>query len=227
MNTKVKNKKICLVLILLLPLTWNCREKAVVEHSLKEANVTKQISPELKELLEFAKISFADTTKLSSLLVFKLIDENDDVIISDSETTTKIYKNIIKGRSTSSLPIFEIIGSDKVILAVQNRGFSGSIWAKILIDNNRKEILGLQFKHKAESEGYGAGITQEPYESQFVGKVFQTDLNDFGLKQNGVSLIKGNTMIDGISGSTITCKATVEMINQGFQKYQSYLDQPL
>ncbi len=227
MNTKVKNKKICLVLILLLTLTWNCREKVVAEQSLNIVKVTKQISPVVKELLEFANITFTDTTNISSLIDFKLIDENGKVTISDSERNTKVYKNIIKGRSTSSLPVFEIIGSDKVILVLQNRGNIGAIWAKVLIDNNRKEILELQFQHLAESEGYGAGITQESYENQFIGKVFETDSNDFGLKQNGMSLIEGNTMTDGISGATITNKATVEMINQGLLKYRNYLDRPL
>jgi Na+-transporting NADH:ubiquinone oxidoreductase subunit C len=224
MNTKVKNKKICLVLILLLTLTWNCREKVVAEQSLNIVKVTKQISPVVKELLEFANVTFTDTTNISSLIDFKLIDENGKVTISDSERNTKVYKIIIKGKSTSSLPVFEIIGSDKVILVLQNRGNIGAIWAKILIDNNRKEILELQFQHLAESEGYGAGITQESFENQFIGKVFETDSNDFGLKQNGVSLIEGGHMVDGISGATITNKATLEMINQGLQKYRSYLD---
>jgi len=225
MNTKVNNIKICLVLILLLTLTWNCREKVVAEQSLKEVKTTKQISPVVKELLEFANITFTDTTKLSSLLAFKVIDANGKVTISDSERSTKIYKNIIKGRSTSSMPVFEIIGSDKVILVLQNRGNIGAIWAKILIDNKRREFLKLQFGHMAESEGYGAGITQESFENQFIGKVFETDSNDFGLKQNGVSLIEGAYMVDGISGATITNKATVEMINQGLQKYRNYLAQ--
>ncbi|GEM_PF-1112915 len=224
MNTKVKNIRIYLVLILLLTLTWNCREKVVAEQSLKEVNVTKQISPEVKELLEFAKISFADTSNIARLLDFKLIDENEKVTKSDSESNTKIYKNITKGRSTSSLPIFEIIGSDKVILIIQNRGFSGSIWAKILIDNNRKEILELQFQHMAESEGYGAEITQSSFENQFVGRAIDIDWNNFGLEQNGAALIEGPHMIDGISGSTITSKAAVEMINHGLQKYRNYLN---
>jgi len=227
MNTKVKNKKICLVLILLLTLTRSCKEKPVINKSFNEVKVMKQISPEIKELLQFANITYTDTTNISSLLVFKVIDEDDEVVISDLEKNTKIYKNLIKGRSTSKLPIFEIIGSDKVILVGQSRGNIGAIWTKILIDNKRKEILELQFQHMAESEGYGAGITQESYENQFVGKVFETNSKDFGLKQNGVDLIEGAHMIDGISGSTITSKGTVEMINQGLQKYRNYLEQPL
>ncbi len=227
MNIILKDTGINLVLVLLLTLTWNCREKVVAEQSLKEVNVTKQISPEVKELLKFAKISFTDTSNISRLLDFKLIDENGKVTNSDSERNMKIYKNIIKGRSTSSLPIFEISGSDNVILVLQSRGNIGAIWAKIIIGNKRKEILKLQFQHMAESEGYGAGITQESYENQFVGKVLETDSNDFGLKQNSMSLIEGNTMTDGISGATITSKATVEMINQGLQKYRNYLEQPL
>lgn len=227
MNTILKDTGINLVLVLLLTLIWSCREKHKLEQPVKAAYVTKQISPVVKELLQFSNITFTDTTNISSLLDFKVIDENGKVIISDLEKNTKIYKNLIKGRSTSNLPIFEIIGSDKVILVAQGRGNIGAIWAKILIDNKIKEILELQFQHIAESEGYGATITQSSFENQFVGKVLETDSNDFGLKQNGVDLIEGAHMIDGISGSTITSKATVEMINQGLQKYRNYLEQPL
>ena len=227
MNTILKNTGINLVLGILLTLFWNCREKAVVEQPLKEVNVTKQISPVVKEFLEFANIPFTDTTTISSLIAFKTIDENSKVTNTDSEKNTKIYKNIIKGRSTSSLLIFEIIGSDEVILVIPGRGNIGAIWAKILIDTKRKEILKLQFEHMVESEGYGNGITQDSYENQFIGKVLENDSNDFGLKQNSITLIEGNSMTDGISGATITSKATVEMINQGLQNYWNSLEQPL
>ena len=160
-------------------------------------------------------------------MAFKTIDENSKVTNSDSEKNTKIYKNIIKGRSTSSLLIFEIIGSDEVILVIPGRGNIGAIWAKILIDNKRKEILKLQFEHMVESEGYGAGITQDSYENQFIGKVSENDSNDFGLKQSGMTLIEGNSMTDGISGATITSKATVEMINQGLQNYWNSMERTL
>ena len=157
----LKNTGINLVLGILLTLIWNCREKAVMEQPLKEVNVTKQISPVVKEFLEFANITFTDTATISSLMTFKTIDKNSNVTNSDSEKNTKIYKNIIKGRSTSSLLVFEIIGSDEVILVIPGRGNIGAIWAKILIDNKKKEILKLQYEHMVESEGYGAGITQD------------------------------------------------------------------
>lgn len=57
-----------------------------------------------------------------------------------------------------------------------------------------------------------------------MGLVLDPDSKDFGLKQDGIVLIEGIHMIDGISGATITCKAAVEMINQGIQKYRNYLD---
>ena len=87
--------------------------------------------------------------------------------------------------------------------------------------------MKLQFEHMAESEGYGAAITQSSFENQFVGIVLDPDLKDFGLKQNGVVLIEGVNMIDGISGATITSKAGIKMINQGLLKYRNYLKQPL
>ena len=226
MNTLLKNSGINFIFLLLIGIIWNCKEKRELELPPQETSVTKQISPAIKELLQFANINFTDTTDISNLLVFKLIDKNGEVLISDLEKNTKIYKNLIKGRSTSELLIFENIESDEAILVIQSRGSVGAIWSKIIIDNNRKKILKLQFEHMAESEGYGDAIIQSSFENQFVGIVLGTDLRDFGLKQNGMALIEGANMIDGISGATITSKAAVEMINNGLLKYQNYMNQP-
>ncbi|MGB5388023.1 MAG: hypothetical protein WBN20_14670 [Eudoraea sp.] len=134
MNTILKDARIKLALILIPTLIWNCREKHELEQSVKAVYVSEQISPVVKELLVFANVTFTDTTNISSLLAFKFIDENGKVTNSDSEKNTKIYKNILKGKATSILPIFEIIGSDKEIFVVQNRGNIGGVWAKILVD---------------------------------------------------------------------------------------------
>ncbi len=225
MSSILSNKGISLVLALLHTLIWSCKEKPVINKPFNEVKVTRQITPEIKELLQFAKIPFTDTTTVSRLIQFKLIDENGEVRLSDSEENTKAYRNLIKGKATSVLPIFEIIGSDQVILVVQNRGNIGNIWAKILLNKKSKETLDISFDHMAESEGYGAGITLGTFENQFVGKVLDPVSNSFGLNQKGKVLIMGVHMIDGISGATITSKATVEMMNRGMQKYQNYLDQ--
>lgn len=70
----------------------------------------------------------------------------------------------------------------------------------------------------AESEGYGAEINQEAFENQFIGKAIYGDSNSFGLNQAGRTIIEGYTMVDGLSGATITSKAAVEMINNGLLK---------
>jgi len=225
MFSNATNTWINWALALLLAANWSCREKLVTKKPYNEVTVPREISQEIKELLNFAKVSFTDTTTISRLIQFKLIDVNGEVRLSDSKENTKVYRNLIKGKATSVLPIFEIIGSDKVIFVVQNRGNIGNIWAKILIDIKSKETLDISFDHLAETEGYGAGITQGTFENQFVGKKLDLDLNSFGLNQNGRVLIEGVHMIDGISGATITNEATVQMINQGLQKYRNYLDQ--
>lgn len=227
MSSNLSIKGISLVIALLCTLIWSCKEKPSINKPLNEVKVTSQITPEIKELLKFAKITYTDTTTVSHLLQFKLIDENGEIRLSDSEENTKAYRNLIKGKATSVLPIFEIIGSDQVIFVVQNRGNIGNIWAKILLDKKSKETLDISFDHMAESEGYGAGITMGPFENQFVGIVLDTDSNSFGLNQKGKVLIEGVHMIDGISGATITSKATVEMMNQGVQKYRKYLEQQM
>jgi len=101
-----------------------------------------EIGVQVADLVLMGKhITYDDWTKKEILMEVYLIDENGEVIISDPEKNTKLYKNLVKGRSTSKLPLFEILGSDEVILVIQSRGNIGAIWAKIIIDNKRKEIL--------------------------------------------------------------------------------------
>ena len=127
MSCSLSNKGISLVIALLYTLIWSCKEKPVINKPLNEVKVTSQITPEIKELLKFAKITYTDTTTVSHLIQFKLIDKNGEIRLSDSEENTKAYRNLIKGKATSALPIFEIIGSDQVIFVVQNTANIGNI----------------------------------------------------------------------------------------------------
>lgn len=94
-----------------------------------------------------------------------------------------------------------------------------------LVDKKSNQILDIAFDHLAESEGYGAEINQEAFENQFIGKAIYGDSNSFGLNQAGRTIIEGYTIVDGLSGATITSKAAVEMINNGLLKYRNYNQQ--
>ena len=106
---------------------------------------------------------------------------------------------------------------------VKGKGFGGPIWAMLLIDAKTLEILKIKFSHKAESEGYGAGIVRTSFQNQFKGKIVKiSSANTFGLQGHGEETYYP---IDGISGATVTNMAVVNMLNEGLKGYAEYFAQ--
>lgn len=85
----------------------------------------------------------------------------------------------MKREQAVSLPIFEIKGTETVILPLQGVGFGGAIWAKVLVDRKALEIEKIEFEHKAESDGYGAAMTESSFERQFDGVKINLDEHTF------------------------------------------------
>lgn len=212
-----------MLFMMLLPMAWNCKEKPEQKEPNQKIAVAKKNSRALKDLASFAGISLSDTTDVQSLMSFKEMDENGVVLNSDQDNIQKLFKALEDPNPTKTLPIVEIKNTDLVILAVNGKGFSGSIWTKLLVNRGTLEIEKIQFEHKSESEGYGSEITKKSFEEQFLGIVIDPDSNTFGLSQGGVTSPGGKRLVDGIAGATVTSKRVVDMLNVGLQKYRNYL----
>jgi len=225
MNSQTKLTGIIVVIGILLPLVWNCKQKPDRELPKEKVIVTNQISSEIKEILKFGDTPFTDTTDVNKLIHFKEINESGNVRTAKLDSNVKLYKALMNSKQVEALPVFEIKNTSYAILIAQGRAYIGSVWAKLLVDRSTREIKKIQFEHKAESEGYGAGITQASFEDQFVGTTINLESNTFGLLQNGQALSEGSQMIDGISGATTTSKTAIDMLNEGLQKYRNYLSQ--
>jgi Na+-transporting NADH:ubiquinone oxidoreductase subunit C len=134
----------------------------------------------------------------------------------------KLYQRMMLPNKTYTFPIFEIKNTDTTILPVRGMGFGGPIWAIVSVDINTREIRRIEFEHKAESDGYGAAMTQSSFEDKFVGTVIDFEKSTFTLQRNIEKRVDAGTIIDGISGATMTSKAVVEMVNLGLNKYKVY-----
>ena len=222
-------KKIIIYSTILI-LFVNCRDKSNVQLNLEEPVVAassnaQKINSTLQELLRFADISETNDRDAADVVGFKKMDINGDITSLDLEDGAALFKSFQGTESKQNRPIMEIKDSNKVLLMVKGKGFGGPIWAKLLMDATTHEILKVKFEHKAETEGYGAGITRSSFQNQFIGKTIKIANNSFALVQNGKEWIKGEQPIDGISGATVTSENVVHMLNEGLLGYARYFQE--
>lgn len=193
-----------------------------VSKSQPEPQKEIQISPILKDILEFAEINTKQNVDIDNLLIAIAVDSSGNSTPIHMEEGIQLYKDITKAKQAGRLPVFEITNTNKAILLVTGKGYMDAIWAKIMVDRPGKKILKVAFDHKGESEGYGASMTLSSFENQFQDTDISFVTPTFGLLQGGKNISKGNQQIDGISGATITSKAAVDMMNTGLQRYAKY-----
>ena len=221
-------KRSCLLttaLVWAVLLCWQCKDKPPEPKAkVEEIQQSQPIPKVIKDLAEFADLSVSDTSNIELLMSFKEIDSNGVVKKLDVDQAAGAFKKKMTTRTTKQLPLLEINNSQKIVIILQGRGYSGPIWAWLLVDKENKQIDKLIFDHSAESEGYGAPMTYNSFESQFTGRPLRGDTQFFGLKQNDKILVKGTYEVDGLAGATLTSEAVIEMINTGLDSYKVYLE---
>ncbi len=205
-------------------LLWNCKEKPVPTAPIQKVETVKTNSKTIKELAKFAALNITDSTDITDLMLFKEIDESGTVIDSDAKKIEQLFKSLSSSTPLKNMAVVEIKNTDLAVLAVNGKGFSGTIWAKLLVNLSSGEIQKIEIDHLAESEGYGAGITRKSFEEQFVGVQIDPVGNSLSLMQGGQLIIEGKYKIDGLAGATNTSKGVVEMLNEGLLEYRNYLN---
>lgn len=221
-------EKIKILLMILCVLGWNCKEnpkqaEPIMEPE-QEIQTTTEVPASIKEIAAFAMSSFTDTTNLQDHIIFKELNTTrGDISTIDPEKAGDLYKKLATRGQAASLPIFEVKGTDLVVLPVQGVGFGGAIWAKVLLDKKSLEIKNIAFEHKGESEGYGAAMVQNTFEDQFIGVKINLEEDTFTLQKAIEKANDDGHFIDGLTGATMTSQGAVTMVNQGLRKYSSYL----
>lgn len=216
-----------LIVLLLIVTVFGCDQnkkdtKSKPAATASEKPQVKTVPAEIKELAVFAGIDVTEEEDFNSVFSIKSIDQNATVKQLDLDKGIELYKHISKGKQPENYPIFEITSKQQAILLVSGVGYNDSIWATLLIDKPNKTIIKIAFNHIAESEGYGDQITLSSFEKQFENIPISFDSNTFALKQNNSLLIPGDKPVDGITGATVTTKASIEMINKALKRHKNY-----
>lgn len=219
--------KISALFLVMIIVFWSCKHKEENVKPASETIVTEKKGPstvpaELVKIGEFAKIDLSDMFTVNQQVLFKQIDEKQTVTTIDMKTALALYRKMTEP-GAFSYPIFEFRHTDSAVLVLTGVGFGGPIWAQVLVDRKTMEIKNIEFQHSSESEGYGAAMTQSYFEDKFTNAKIDLEKNTFTLQANLETRMDGGTIIDGISGATMTSEAALEMVNLGLKNYKGYL----
>ncbi len=146
---------------------------------------------------------------------------------SDLKKQNDIIKKIEAGQtdllSTLELPVYiiNVNGKDITVIPCYGAGLWGPIWGYLAVNADGKTLAGSVFDHQGETPGLGAKITEDFFESQFIGKVFGEGETKFEVVKGGAKGLEYG--VDAISGATITSQALGKAINVWAKYYEPYL----
>lgn len=131
----------------------------------------------------------------------------------------------------SLLPVYQRIDNSSIALPVEGMGLWSLLQGYFALEKDGKTVAGLTFYEQKETPGLGAEISKSWFTDGFIGKSI---LNSKG-ELASVTVAKGKAadysggelqnVVDGISGSTITCRGVTDLLKVGLNKYEPYLAQ--
>ncbi len=131
-----------------------------------------------------------------------------------------------KLKDKPKLPVYVFNKDNELfyIFPLLGQGLWGAIWGNVALKEDKNTIIGIQFDHESETPGLGAEINKNSFESSFIGKQIFDEKNNF----ISVNIVKNLTQkdlhsVDAISGGTITCNGTKDMLFNCLLNYKEFL----
>lgn len=134
------------------------------------------------------------------------------------------------------LKIFQIqdANNNKIayVYPIVGKGLWSSLYGYLSVDETGKKVIGIAFYKHGETPGLGAEIEKTWFMNNFIGKDLYSKNNKF----IGVLVAKGkakqhtfyktypNSIVDGISGATITSKGVEKMLHNEPLKYEKFFN---
>ncbi len=133
------------------------------------------------------------------------------------------YEKDSKENNNNHLFVCEVNGATKYVIPVYGVGLWGAIWGYVALNEDKNSVYGTYFSHASETPGLGAEIAGEPFQNAFKEKkVLEGENIGLGVAQSG-KVDNAEFQVDGLSGSTITCKAVDKMLKGCMGNYTKFL----
>ena len=123
---------------------------------------------------------------------------------------------------SKDLEVYKVFDSEKnhigYSLACEGNGFAGKIRMMVGLNTDLDKVVAIEVLEQVETPGLGTKVVEEPFTKMFRGL---STLPKIGWVKEGTE--KKENEIVAITGATISCKAVVEIANNGINKLKSYL----
>jgi len=115
----------------------------------------------------------------------------------------------------------------QVVLPVYGQGLWSTLYGYLAVKRDLNTVQGLTFYQHAETPGLGGEVDNPRWKSQWVGlSMFDQDGNPALAVARGPAPPDTDTMVDGLSGATITANGVTNLVRYwtGPDGYQNYLN---
>ena len=124
------------------------------------------------------------------------------------------------------LPVFvykDEAGKYVYTVACYGRGLWGPIWGYVALEDDLATIHGVVFDHKSETPGLGAEIATPKFWERFKGVKAFDEKGRYILRVVKPGKAKGPSVVDGLSGATLTTKGLDAMLREWLPLYRPSL----
>lgn len=218
------------VMVILVAIGLAFTSQALREDQRKNENVDK-----MQQILRALKV---DDSKEKAIATYNevitdafLVDEAGNIVEGSNgidEKSPAFTMEIKSMGRDGKMPVFvaNVEGTTKYVLGLYGQGLWGPVWGYVSLDEDKTTVHGIDFSHASETPGLGAKITEEDFRGQFPQKKIFNDQGNYtsvAVIKPGAHVPAGQDYVDGISGSTLTCKGVHNMLFDSIKKYEQFL----
>jgi Na+-transporting NADH:ubiquinone oxidoreductase subunit C len=165
--------------------------------------------------LDVAKYDPADAAKKADLSV-PTSDPNYSIGRARREKVARVF--VVKNPKTDKIT--------QVVLPVYGQGLWSTLYGYMAVKRDLETVQGLTFYQHAETPGLGGEVDNPRWKEQWVGlSMFDDEGNPALAVAKGPAPPDSDSMVDGLSGATITCNGVTNLVRYwtGPDGYQNYL----
>jgi len=146
----------------------------------------------------------------------KTINIDDDGLLAD-DGTNLVYISASDSVATGySLPI-------------SGKGLWSTIYGYIAMEPDGETVKGINFYQHGETPGLGGELEKEWFTSNYIGKKIYNEQDEMVSIEIVKGVVNPNSSnleheVDGISGSTLTCKGMNKFIREDLNRYKPFLE---
>ena len=194
----------------------------------QERNVENDIK---KNILKCLNIPEERDQKLSADVIQNLFTENITGIVVDysGNTLRELERGELAPKRKDQLPIYTYKVNATIkgyAIPISGKGLWSTIYGYLALEPDGNSVKGITFYQHGETPGLGGEIEKDWFTSNFVGK----RIADTRGNLIGIEVVKGKAdpgdphQVDGISGSTLTCKGLTRFLKEDLERYDPFFN---